>query len=194
MFNNIFTSQWVFVTNAISYVDILLAVIRYEISFAKSAAPVRSTPCLSLASMEFVKCITYSKVKAIFHSTSTWHTKIINMLLSFPCRRQTTIPQGKQHYPSASSSTWNSNFTQREGKMKLAAYLLHIFRKPRTEQKLPRYNTILREAVLESPFRGNKFINTHAEKISCLLFFKELRKNEEIFLLPDQLLGLTWPA
>jgi len=33
--------------------------------------------------------------------------------------------------------------------MKLAAYLLRLFRKPHAEQKLPQYNTILWEAVLK---------------------------------------------
>lgn len=163
MFNSIFTSQWVFVTNAISYVDILLAVTRYKISFAKSAAPVRSTPCLPLAAveLEFMQCITYSEVKAIFHGTSTWYTQIIKkylyMLLSFPCGRQGASLQCRQHHLSASSSTWNSAFTQWEGKMKLAAYLLRVFIKPHTEQEmLPQNNTILCEAVLKIPFRENE--------------------------------------
>lgn len=43
VFNTIFTSEWVFVTSVISYVHILLAVIRHKASFAKRAASLKST-------------------------------------------------------------------------------------------------------------------------------------------------------
>lgn len=121
---------------------------------------------------------------------STGYTKIIknyrSMLLSFPCGRHGVTLQGREHYPSASSSTWNSPLTQAEGKMRLPAGPLQIFIKPYTEQEmLPQNLTILCEVVLKILSKENRkgvHIYTHTcRKNALLLVFKELRRNGAIF-------------
>lgn len=123
--------------------------------------------------LELMKCKTYSEIKAVFHGTSARYTKAIKKiktLLSFPCGRQQTTLQGRQHYLGALHVAKAPPCPRK--KLELAAYLaLPAGTALHRAAGVPLHDAILCGAVPQIPFRGNRKrvrISTYASRKNTL--------------------------